>query len=393
MRAGVRYRLLRTDPVRGILFEREERMEDEKWMRQALSLAGRGAGRVNPNPLVGAVLVKDGICIGEGWHVRYGEAHAERNALAACQGDATGATLYVTLEPCCHVGKTPPCTDAILQAKIKRVVVGSVDPNPLVAGKGLALLRQNEIEVTTGVLREACDRLNAPFFHLIRTQTPYVVLKYAMTLDGKLATRTGNSRWITGEAARARVHADRNRYAAIMVGVGTVLQDDPLLTCRIDGGRNPLRIICDSHLRTPLSSRIVQTARTAPTLLATCEGDPQKHQPFCAAGCEVCFLPSSRGRVDLIALMQALGARGIDSVLLEGGAALHGAALDAGIVTRVQCYLAPKLFGGAKAKAPVGGLGAADPADAVALKAVTVTSLGEDLLIEGEVLHHVHRNC
>ena len=218
-------------------------MEDEKWMRRALHLAERGIGQVNPNPLVGAVIVRDGRTLGEGWHERYGGPHAERNALGHCVGSPEGATLYVNLEPCCHTGRNPPCTDAILESGIRRVVVGSLDPNPLVAGRGISLLREKGIEVVIGILKEESDAINAPFFHYIRTGTPYVVLKYAMTLDGKIASRTGASRWITGEAARERVHQDRGRYAAVMVGIGTVLADDPLLTCRIEGGRSPLRII------------------------------------------------------------------------------------------------------------------------------------------------------
>lgn len=235
-------------------------MNHQDYMRLALELAERGAGWTNPNPLVGAVIVKDGAIIGQGYHQRYGQAHAERNALQSCTQDPRGATLYVTLEPCCHQGKQPPCTQAILDAGIAKVVVGSHDPNPLVAGKGLEILRSHGIEVETGVCQEACDALNQVFFHYIRTRRPYVVMKYAMTMDGKIATRTGASRWITGPEARAQVHRDRNRYAAILVGVGTVLTDDPLLTCRMEGGRNPLRIVCDTHLRTPLDRQLVRTA-------------------------------------------------------------------------------------------------------------------------------------
>lgn len=226
-------------------------MNDTDYMRLALELAERGRGWTNPNPMVGAVIVKDGRVIGEGYHHRCGALHAEREAFAACRESPAGATLYVTLEPCCHHGRQPPCTEAILEAGISRVVVGSGDPNPLVAGKGLDILRAHGAEVETGVLQPECDALNAVFFHYIRTRQPYVVMKYAMTLDGKIATRTGASRWITGEKARERVHQDRRRYAAIMAGVGTVLADDPLLTCRMEGGRNPVRVICDTHLRTP----------------------------------------------------------------------------------------------------------------------------------------------
>lgn len=369
-------------------------MEDEKWMRRALHLAERGIGKVNPNPLVGAVIVRDGRTLGEGWHERYGGPHAERNALGHCAGSPEGATLYVNLEPCCHTGRNPPCTDAILESGIRRVVVGSLDPNPLVAGRGISLLRERGLEVVTGILKEECGAINAPFFHYIRTGTPYVVLKYAMTLDGKIASRTGASRWITGEAARERVHRDRGRYAAVMVGLGTVLADDPLLTCRIEGGRSPLRIICDSGLSTPLDSRIVRTAREVPTLIATCIGEPARLSPYRKAGCETLTLPrGTDGRLSLPDLTAALGKRGIDSILLEGGAALHGAMLDAHLVQRIQCYLAPKLFGGTAAPSPVGGQGVESPAEAFRLLRRTITPLGEDLLIEGEVCGNVYGNC
>ena len=229
-------------------------MNDTDYMNLALELARRGMGWTSPNPMVGAVLVKNGEIIGQGWHTRYGELHAEREALKNCTGSPAGATLYVTLEPCCHQGRQPPCTQAILDAGITRVVVGSNDPNPLVAGKGLNILRAHGVQVETGVCKQACDALNQVFFHFITTRRPYVVLKYAMTMDGKIATRTGASKWITGETARKRVHEDRHRYRAILAGVGTVLDDDPLLTCRMEGGRNPIRVICDTRLRTPLTA-------------------------------------------------------------------------------------------------------------------------------------------
>ena len=365
-------------------------MNDLDYMRLALELAERGRGWTNPNPMVGAVIVKDGRVIGEGYHHRCGGLHAEREAFAACTESPAGATLYVTLEPCCHHGRQPPCTEAILEAGISRVVVGSGDPNPLVAGKGLSFLRAHGVEVETGVLQKECDALNHVFFHYIRTTRPYVVMKYAMTLDGKIATRTGASQWITGESARERVHQDRHRYAAIMAGVGTVLADDPLLTCRMEGGRNPVRVICDTHLRTPLDSQIVRTAREVPTILACTDG--ARRAPYEAAGCRVFVLPERDGHVDLSVLMERLGAAEIDSVLLEGGGTLNWAALESGIVQRVQAYIAPKLFGGKDAKSPVAGLGVELPAQAVKLKNTTVTQIGEDFLLEGEVDTDVHGN-
>ena len=367
-------------------------MNDLDYMRMALELAERGRGWTNPNPMVGAVIVKDGRVIGEGYHHRCGGLHAEREAFAACRESPAGATLYVTLEPCCHHGRQPPCTEAIPEAGISRVVVGSGDPNPLVAGKGLNILRAHGVEVETGVLQTECDALNDVFFHYIRTKRPYVVMKYAMTLDGKIATRSGASQWITGEAARQRVHQDRHRCAAIMVGVGTVLADDPLLTCRIEGGRNPVRVICDTHLRTPLDSQLVRTAREVPTILAVGEGASAQATSYRDAGCQVWALPEQDGHVDLSALMERLGAVEIDSVLLEGGGTLNWAALESGIVQRVQAYIAPKLFGGVAAKSPVAGLGVELPAQAARLKSITVTPIGEEFLLEGVVDLDVHRN-
>ena len=366
-------------------------MDDFAYMRQAVALARRGTGWTAPNPLVGAVVVKDGTVIGRGYHARCGDLHAERAALADCTVSPRGATMYVTLEPCCHQGRQPPCTEAILAAGIARVVVGSDDPNPLVAGKGLELLRTHGVEVVTGVLRAECDALNAVFFHYIRTKRPYVVMKYAMTMDGKIATRTGASRWITGEAARRRVHRDRHRYTAIMAGVGTVLADDPMLNCRIKGCKDPVRIICDTRLRTPLTSQIVRTAGEIPTILATC-ADPPLYGPYLDALCQVWTLPEKDGHVDLCALMERLGAAEIDSVLLEGGGTLNWAALESGIVQRVQAYIAPKLFGGAAAKSPVAGEGVALPDQAVALKHTRVIRVGQDILLESEVDTDVHGN-
>ena len=367
-------------------------MEDRDYMALALELAEQGAGWTCPNPMVGAVLVKDGRIIGQGYHRRCGELHAEREALAACTEDPAGSTLYVTLEPCCHQGRQPPCVDAVLDAGIRRVVVGTADPNPMVSGRGIALLRARGVEVEAGVLEAECRRFNRIFFHYIRTRRPYVVMKYAMTMDGKIATRTGASRWITGPEARAQVHRDRNRYAAILVGVGTVLADNPLLTCRMEGGRNPLRIVCDTHLRTPLDRQLVRTASQVPTLVATCSTDPARIFPLEDAGCQVWTLPEREGHVDLAALMERLGAQGIDSVILEGGGTLNWAALEQGIVHKVQAYLAPKLLGGRDAKSPVEGLGVATPAQGIPLKHTTVTRLGADLLLESEVDVDVYRN-
>lgn len=362
-------------------------MQDTEYMQRAISLAKQGVGWVSPNPLVGAVIVKDGKVIGEGYHVRCGEPHAERNALANCHEDPRGGTIYVTLEPCCHYGRTPPCTEAILEAGLSRVVVGSRDPNPLVAGKGLGILKDAGLDVCENVLTAECEALNEVFFHYIRTKRPFVVLKYAMTMDGKIATATGASKWITGEAARHRVHEDRHRYRGILVGVGTVLSDNPQLTCRIPEGRNPLRIVCDSNLRTPLNADLVRTASETPTLLATCCEDEVQLTPYRAAGCDILTLPRAEdGHLDLNALLTVLGERQMDSLLVEGGAMMNWSFLQNGLVQKVQCYLAPKLFGGATAKSPIGGIGVPFPENAFYLSSPRITPLGNDLLLESEVL-------
>ena len=361
-----------------------KKMTDRDYMLRAIELAKGGLGWTSPNPLVGAVIVKNGRIIGEGYHERCGKLHAERNAIVSLTESAEGATLYVTLEPCCHYGKTPPCTEAILEQKIARVVIGSRDPNPLVAGKGAAILRAAGVRVEEDFMREECDALNPVFFHYITKKTPYVVMKYAMTLDGKIAAHTGDSRWVTGEAARRHVHETRNRLSGIMVGVGTVLADDPLLTCRIDGGRNPVRIVCDSHARTPLGSQLVQTANEIPTYVAV-TARSERTAALEEKGVRILVCGETDGHVDLTDLMQQLGSAGINGILLEGGSSLAFSALKAGIVHRVQAYIAPKLIGGADAKSPVGGEGLAKMADALALKNVRSTPLGEDFLIEGRL--------
>lgn len=368
-------------------------MNDSIWMGRALELAMRGEGWTSPNPMVGAVIVKHGRIIGEGWHARCGGLHAERHALSRCTEDPAGATLYVTLEPCCHAGRQPPCTQAILDAGISRVVVGSPDPNPLVAGKGIQRLRQAGVVVTEQVLRAECDKVNQVFLHYIQTGRPFVAMKYAMTLDGKIACYTGASQWVTGEEARTHVHRLRHRYRAIMVGVGTVLADDPLLNCRIPDGRDPIRIICDSGLRTPLTAQLVRTAGQIPTILVTADGKPTKAQLYLDAGCMVLTLPGENGKVNLPDLMAKLGKMEIDSILLEGGGTLNWSMLKAGLVQRTYAYLAPKLFGGAEAKTPIEGQGVGAPEDAIQLRGSSVTQLGADFLIESEVEYHVHRDC
>ena len=368
-------------------------MTDRDYMLRAIELAKGGLGWTSPNPLVGAVIVKDGRIIGEGYHERCGKLHAERNAIASLTESAEGATLYVTLEPCCHYGKTPPCTEAILEQKIARVVIGSRDPNPLVAGKGAAILRAVGVRVEEDFMREECDELNPVFFHYITKKTPYVVMKYAMTADGKIAARTGDSKWITGESARKKVQELRHRYMGIMAGIGTVLADDPMLNVRIPGLKSPVRIICDSGLRIPMDSQLVKTAKEYRTIVAyagessgeCCKEAEKKAEQLHAAGVETVSVPDADGRVDLGKLMEYLGNQGIDSVLLEGGGTLNDAALSAGIVNEICAFIAPKIFGGADAKTPVSGIGVAHPAEAVMLTLRQVETIGDDLMLRYSV--------
>lgn len=365
-------------------------MNDSDYMKIALQLAGKGCGFTSPNPMVGAVIVKDNNIIGQGWHQKYGQPHAERNALASCTESPAGATMYVTLEPCCHYGKQPPCVNAIIEAGIRRVVIGSKDPNPLVSGKGIEILLKHGITVTEHILQEECDQLNEVFFHFIQTRRPYVVMKYAMTMDGKIATCTGASKWITGEIARNHVAWQRCRYSAIMAGVGTILDDDPLLTCRIEGGKNPVRIICDTALRTPVNTQVVSTAKQIPTIFATCCQDKERCLTYEQKGCHILGVQEKNGHVDLQHLMELLGQKQIDSILLEGGGTLNWAAVSSGIVRKVQTYISPKLFGGQDAKTPIEGEGVHVPAEAIPLKNSHVIQLGEDFLIESEVEQNVY---
>ncbi|MDD7113561.1 MAG: bifunctional diaminohydroxyphosphoribosylaminopyrimidine deaminase/5-amino-6-(5-phosphoribosylamino)uracil reductase RibD [Lachnospiraceae bacterium] len=361
-------------------------MQEEQYMRRAIELAKKGCGRVNPNPLVGAVIVRDGEIIGEGYHECYGQLHAERNAIANAKARGNsleGSTIYVTLEPCCHYGKTPPCTEAIMEEGIAKVVVGSDDPNPLVSGKGFRILREHGIEVVPHFLKEECDAINDVFFHYIRTGRPYVVMKYAMTMDGKIACHTGDSKWVTGEKARNHVQSLRHTYKGIMAGIGTVLADDPTLNCRMEGGRDPVRIICDSHLRIPMDSKLVKTAEKQPLIVA-CLPDADEEKAARLEDCrvEVLRIPPKDGSLDLMVLMEELGKRKIDGILLEGGGTLNESALRSGIVSRVYCYVAPKIFGGRDAKTPVEGIGQELARDAWMFELESVRHFGGDVLLE-----------
>lgn len=363
----------------------EEKQDDTYYMKLAIELAKKGTGWVNPNPLVGACIVKDNRVIGQGYHQMFGGLHAEREALKHCTQSPKGATMYVTLEPCCHYGKTPPCTEAIIQSGIKKVVIGSLDPNERVAGKGIAQLKEHGIDVVTNVCKQQCEALNPVFFHYIQTKTPYVVMKYAMTLDGKIATYTGESKWITGEKAREQVHKDRHRYSAIMVGIGTVLQDDPQLTCRLPNTKQPIRIVCDTTLKIPLTSNVVQTANQVQTWIATCSDNIEKKEQLKQYGCRILQFSKEYNTIPLTTLMKQLGEEKIDSILLEGGGTLNWNALSEGIVNKIQCYIAPKIFGGEMSKTPVGGVGIRNPMEAVSVTNMTYSTIGEDILLEAEV--------
>ncbi len=369
-------------------------MNDKDYMLRAIELAKLGKGAVDPNPLVGAVIVKNGRIIGEGYHARYGDLHAERNAVKNLTESAEGATIYVTLEPCCHHGKQPPCTDALLENKIARVVIGSRDPNPLVSGKGATILRNAGVEVIEDFMREECDLLNPVFFHYITHKTPYVVLKYAMTADGKIATFTGESKWITSDASRDRVQEMRYTYTGIMVGIGTVLADDPMLNVRIQNKRSPVRIICDSSLRIPLDCNIAKTAHTYKTIAACAYADEDfkenkslsdKKAALEALGITVLSVPGQDKRVDLKLLMKKLGEAWINSILLEGGGTLAYNALESGIVNEVFAFVAPKLFGGSKSKTPVEGVGVEHPSDAFMLDFLEMEHIDKDILIKYKV--------
>lgn len=362
----------------------------EEYMRRALELARKGEGHTSPNPMVGCVVVKDGRIISEGYHEKYGEFHAERNALTRCTEDTAGADLYVTLEPCCHQGKTPPCTDIIIEKKIARVFVGSMDSNPLVAGKGVQILRDHGIYVETGILDAECRKLNEVFYHYIATKTPFVVMKYAMTLDGKIACATGDSKWVTGEIARTQVHRMRGRYRGIMVGIGTVLADDPMLNCRVEGGVDPVRIICDSNLHIPTESQIVKTASDIETIVACSqealesERKQEKIRRLKESGIQIIGTEGAHG-VNLMELMKELGGQNIDSILLEGGGTLNASALEDGIVNKVYAYIAGKLIGGMDARSPVEGMGIDRMADAITLQNMEIEKLGDDFCIVGYV--------
>ncbi len=364
------------------------RETDPIYMRRALDLAAKARGRTSPNPMVGAVLVKDDQIVGEGFHAYAGSDHAEVAALREAGPAAAGATLYVNLEPCCHYGRTPPCVEQILQAGVGRVVTACEDPNPAVSGKGIATLRSAGLAVDVGILGKEAAELNQAFFTYVRTGRPFVILKVAASLDGKIATRTGESRWITGETARRRVHQLRNEVDAVLVGIGTVLRDDPLLTTRlgVPDQRDPIRVIVDNLARLPLRAKVVNRASTAPTLLAVSQMAPRTMlEAIEREGVQVIVVESSRRRVSLERLMEALGKRGILSVMIEGGAEINASALREGIVDKALVFLAPILIGGKSTPTAVGGDGIETLGQALRLRDVRIERFDDDTLIEGYV--------
>lgn len=359
----------------------------ERFMRRALELARQGEGYVRPNPLVGAVVVKEGRVIAEGYHARCGGPHAEAVALARAGEEANGADLYVNLEPCVDFPgkKTPACTERIIAAGIRRVILATRDPNPQVGGKGMERLREAGIEVVEGVLAEEAQELNEIFFHWITTKKPFVALKLALSLDGKLATKAGESKWITGLEARKQVHQLRRRYAAVLVGVNTVLADDPQLTVRDVQGPQPLRIVLDSRGRIPTSARLL--AGEAPTAVATTAAMPkEKEQELRKMGAEVWRLPARGGRVDLSALITRLGQREVDSLLVEGGGEVAWSFLSQGLVSRVYFFYGPLILGGREAVPAVGGEGVSTLAAAIRLSPPSFQRLGDDILLSARIV-------
>lgn len=360
---------------------------DRVFMGRALGLAALARGKTSPNPMVGAVVVGgDGTILGEGYHHQAGTPHAEVHALGMAGPKARGATLYVSLEPCCHFGRTPPCTEAIISNGIKRVVVATLDPNPLVAGKGLQVLRQAGLEVQYGVLDAEARHLNEAFFKYIVTGQPFVTLKAAMSLDGKIATGLGDSKWITGPESRNLVQHLRAENDAVLVGIGTVLADDPLLTVRLpEAGKKPLRVIVDSSLRIPLESRLVQTARDYPVAVAVVEGQcpPGKKELLMERGVAVWELPGVDGLVDIRALLEELGSREVVGLLLEGGSLLNSGFLKARAIDKYVFFVALMIIGGTGAPGPFGGTGAVTLAGASSLTSLDCQKVGNDLMIMG----------
>lgn len=359
---------------------------DIYYMKRAIELARKGEGRTSPNPLVGAVIVKAGRIIGEGYHKYYGGNHAEIEAINNAEESVKGATIYVNLEPCSHYGKTPPCALRLVEEGVNKVVIGIVDPNPKVSGQGIKILEDNGIEVAVGVLEKETKELNEVFIKYIASGMPFVYLKYAMTLDGKIATTNGDSKWISNEKSRQEVHKLRNKVGGIMVGINTIITDDPSLTTRVENGKDPIRIIVDSNCRIPPKAMVLQIESDVRTIVAvTRNADPLKVALIEETGAEVLVIKEREGRVDLKSLLKLLGNRGIDSILIEGGGNLNWSALKDELIDKVQVYIAPKLIGGVKAPTPVGGKGIDLMSEAVELYDIKRKIFNEDIMIEGYI--------
>lgn len=359
---------------------------DEKYMRLAMQLAGNAIGRTSPNPLVGAVIVKDNRVVGCGWHRKAGTPHAEVHALNQTGELAQGADVYVTLEPCAHYGKTPPCAKALVEAKVKNVYGGLLDVNPKVAGKGFKILEDAGIHVEYGFLQDELRKQNEVFFKWIEHKKPFVVLKAAMTLDGKIATATGQSKWITNETSRAYGYKLRDIYDGIMVGINTVIEDNPMLTARVDGGKNPIRIVVDSNLKIDINANVVQD-KSAKTIVATTDkADKDKILKLQAQNVDVIVVDKDENdKVDIEKLLNILGQQNICSILVEGGATLSGSFVAKKLVDKVYFFIAPKIIGGKEAKTPVAGTGILNLQEALALKDIQIEKLEEDILIIGRV--------
>lgn len=355
-------------------------------MKRALELAEKAKGFTSPNPMVGAVIVKDDKIIGEGYHHKCGEAHAEVDAFNNATESVEGATMYVTLEPCSHTGKTPPCADRIIKEKIARVVVGATDPNPLVSGRGIKKMQDAGIAVSYGLLADESIQLNEVFMKYIVDKRPFVVYKSATTLDGKIATAKGESQWISSESSRNQVHRLRHYLSGIMVGINTVINDNPMLNCRVDGCTSPVRIVVDSSLKIPVESNLIQTADKYRTIIATLQSDTCiKAEMLKQMGAEVIAVKGKDARIDLNHLMEKLGEMGIDSILLEGGGTLAFSAFNQGIVDKVIYYIAPKIFGGVNAKTSVEGNGFDKISESVKLKNITTNMVDNDICVTAYV--------